>query len=80
MSGVHIRIASIFRANVTRVALLAAGAAALVSSVLYLKQGGFGGGHGSFDPLIFVLGQPWDIIIAAVPDSLWPSSWLPAVE
>lgn len=66
------RATTILKANPTRVALVAAGAAALVSSVLYSAQGGFGGGHGLFDLPIVILGLPWDMIIAQVPDSLWP--------
>lgn len=77
------RLTTILRANPTAVALVAAGALALVSSVLYSAQGGFGGGHGRFDFPIVILGLPWDMIIAEVPDSFWPSlfnsndfSWL----
>ena len=37
-----------------------------MSSVLFVGQGGFGGGHGDFDTVIFVLGLPW----AGIP---WPA-------
>jgi hypothetical protein len=38
--------------------LLLAGCSALV----YLAQGGFGGGHGRFDGLLLILGLPWSLI------------------
>ena len=43
----------------TKIALLAVAAVAVVSTALFLKQGGFGGGHGDFDKVILVLGFPW---------------------
>jgi len=42
-----------------KIALLAVTAIAAISFVLFWKQGGFGGGHGDFDNVIFVLGLPW---------------------
>jgi len=51
----------------TKVALLAVTAIAAVSSVLFLKQGGFGGGHGEFDKALFIIGLPW----AGIP---WPET------
>lgn len=48
-----------------KLALLGVTALAAVSSFLFLKQGGFGGGHGDFDRLLFVMGLPW----AGIP---WP--------
>lgn len=51
--------------KVTKIALLAVAAVALTSSFLFLKQGGFGGGHGDFDKTLFILGLPW----ASIP---WP--------
>jgi hypothetical protein len=42
-----------------KIALLVVTAIAALSSVLFLKQGGFGGGHGDFDKVIFILGLPW---------------------
>ena len=45
-------------------ALVASGTAA----VLFYKQGGFGGGHGEYDAIIYWLGTPGiQIIIARVP-------------
>jgi hypothetical protein len=41
---------------------------AAVSSLLFLKQGGFGGGHGAFDMPLFIMGLPW----AAIP---WPKAF-----
>jgi hypothetical protein len=42
-----------------KIALLAVTVTAAISSGLFWKQGGFGGGHGDFDSVIFVLGLPW---------------------
>jgi len=47
------------KTNGMRVALLLAVVIAAASAVLFLKQGGFGGGHGDFDKIIFILGLPW---------------------
>jgi hypothetical protein len=33
-----------------------------VSASCFLAQGGFGGGHGNFDRVIFVLSLPWSLI------------------
>jgi hypothetical protein len=43
----------------TKIALLAVIAIAAMSSLLFLKQGGFGGGHGNFDSALLILGLPW---------------------
>ena len=45
--------------NGMKIALLSTVAIAITSSVLFLRQGGFGGGHGDFDKAIFFLGFPW---------------------
>ncbi|HWS71509.1 MAG TPA: hypothetical protein VN605_05315, partial [Thermoanaerobaculia bacterium] len=37
-------------------------AAALLSAGCFGIQGGFGGGHGDLDWLMFVLGLPWTVI------------------
>jgi hypothetical protein len=42
--------------------LVLVAAIAATSSVLFLRQGGFGGGHGDFDKVIFVLALPWSEI------------------
>jgi hypothetical protein len=47
------------------IAVLIAAGMALSSTLLFSVQGGFGGGHGDSDWIIFVLGLPW----AALP---WP--------
>jgi len=38
-----------------------------VSAVLFVAQGGFGGGHGRFDWFIFIVGLPWILLP-------WPGS------
>ena len=43
----------------TKIALFVVTAPATISSLLFLKQGGFGGGHGDFDMILFILGLPW---------------------
>ena len=52
-------------ASKTIAVLLTITLVAIIASVLFLWQGGFGGGHGGFDRAIFIMGLPW----AAVP---WP--------
>ena len=42
-----------------KLALLGVTALAATSSLLFLKQGGFGGGHGDFDKALFIMGLPW---------------------
>jgi hypothetical protein len=42
-----------------RLAVFGLTALGAVSSLLFLKQGGFGGGHGDFDKLLFIMGLPW---------------------
>ena len=44
-----------------------------VSSILFLVQGGVGGGHARFDQAIALLGLPWVLLVAATwwPESLW---------
>jgi hypothetical protein len=48
---------------------------AVVSSLVFLSQGGFGGGHGKFDRLIYMLGLPWDWVLSHAPLPQW-SKWL----
>jgi preprotein translocase subunit SecE len=43
----------------------------VLSSILFLAQGGFGRGHGRFDQAIGLLGLPWVLIWFVIP---WPSS------
>lgn len=64
-----------FRLSSTRLALLVLATAGAVSTTLYLAQGGFGGGHGRFDLPIFLLGLPWDLLPAILPESLWSDFW-----
>jgi hypothetical protein len=58
-----------------KAAFLTLTAIAATSSLLFLKQGGFGGGHGDFDEAVFVLGLPWTAIswppIIAKHDFIW---------
>lgn len=42
-----------------------------LASVLFVAQGGFGAGRGSFDVAIFALGMPWALIPLLLP---WPQS------
>jgi hypothetical protein len=53
----------------TKIALLAVTVLAAISTVLFLKQGGFGGGHGDFDKALFIIGLPW----AGIP---WPEMFI----
>src|SRR5262245_19783159 len=39
----------------------------VVSTALFVIQGGFGGGHGTFDFFIFMLGLPSTLIMERVP-------------
>lgn len=58
-------------------------AAAVVASVLFFAQGGFGAGHGEFDQAIGILGVPG--ILVPAPDPIaandfllviaWPAMW-----
>ena len=45
-----------------KILILLAGGVALTSSAMFLKQGGFGAGHGDLDKPIFLLGLPWSVI------------------
>jgi hypothetical protein len=45
-----------------RIALGVVLAMGAVSATCFLVQGGFGGGHGNFDRVIFVLSLPWSLI------------------
>jgi hypothetical protein len=46
----------------------------LSSLLLYLKQGGFGGGHGRFDEPIFLLAWPWTNL--PYPQSLYAADFI----
>jgi hypothetical protein len=48
-----------------RLALIGVTALSAISTILFIKQGGFGGGHGDLDKPLFIMGLPW----AAIP---WP--------
>ncbi|MCY2962465.1 MAG: hypothetical protein NT069_02230 [Planctomycetota bacterium] len=52
------------------IALAVPTVASLVSLVLFIVQGGFGGGHGRFDYWIFVLNLPSFFLIELVPEVL----------
>jgi hypothetical protein len=47
----------------------------VLSAGSFLLEGGFGGGHGNLDIVIFVVGLPWDIIpwppFVAAHDFVW---------
>ena len=49
-----------------------------LAAVLFVAQGGFGGGHGPFDLMIFVLGVPWTLILLLLPwtEALWVSDYV----
>jgi hypothetical protein len=53
------------------------GLAAATSSVLFLIQGGFGGGHGRFDRAIGILGFPW--VLIPWPDVFFRFDFVPLV-
>lgn len=48
-----------------RIAVCVAVASFLLSSFLFWKSGGFGGGHGRYDLAIFLLACPWIFILPA---------------
>lgn len=46
------------------------------AAVLFFGQGGFGGGHGRFDQILFALSLPWSLIpwpeaVYLLGDSMW---------
>jgi hypothetical protein len=46
----------------------------LLSTLLFVLQGGFGGGHGRYDFSIGILGLPWvGVDVAFGPDLPWPA-------
>jgi hypothetical protein len=49
----------------------------VVAGALFLLQGGFGGGHGDFDPAIGLLGLPGILVTAYF--QAWPNDFLGAV-
>ena len=51
----------------------------LISTLIYFAQGGFGGGHGSFDRLLFILGLPWCLLPLPGPFHRSDLIWLIAV-
>lgn len=50
--------------------LIVASVLALISMALFSVQGGFGGGHGSFDLVIFAAGLPWSLLHLSQSDFL----------
>jgi TRAP-type C4-dicarboxylate transport system permease small subunit len=46
----------------------------VVATILFLIQGGFGGGHGSLDQAIFAVGLPAVLATLALPT--WPGDYL----
>jgi hypothetical protein len=42
-------------------------ACATIATAMYFIQGGFGGGHGDLDPLIFYLGSPATLFLTKLP-------------
>jgi hypothetical protein len=51
--------------------------AAATSTLLFVIQGGFAGGHGRFDRLIGILGFPWTLI--PWPDAFFRIDFVPLV-
>ncbi|MBZ5531788.1 MAG: hypothetical protein LAO20_10180 [Acidobacteriia bacterium] len=58
----------------------------LISTALFFYQGGFGGGHGRFDQIIFYLGLPSILFLEQVPfpklferSDLLQIIWVPTV-
>jgi hypothetical protein len=59
--------------------------AAMIATGLFVAQGGFGGGHGDLDRMIWVLGFPGMVLAGWAPASLashdllllvwWPALW-----
>jgi hypothetical protein len=47
---------------------------AVVASALFLWQGGFGAGHGSFDRAIWFMGLPGTAVMMLLP--FWPGDFL----
>lgn len=50
---------------------------ALSALLLFVSQGGFGGGHGSFDRAIWILGLPGILATTSLP--VWPGDFLALV-
>jgi len=48
-------------------------AAGVVALLLFLSQGGFGGGHGKYDPYLVILGFPGFFIAQLIPLPGWIS-------
>jgi hypothetical protein len=50
----------------------------LIGSALFFSQGGFGGGHGRFDFIIYCLAFPW--VFVPWPEAVWAKGdFLPIV-
>jgi len=45
--------------------------AGTISGILFLQQGGFGAGHGKFDPLLMVFGFPGNLLSMGLPLPEW---------
>lgn len=50
------------RSRINFVLLFAAVLIAVVATVCFTIQGGFGGGHGDLDYVLFILGLPWSLV------------------
>jgi hypothetical protein len=50
-------------------------AAGMVATILFLAQGGFGGGHGRYDGAIIALTLPTVLLFAIVPLPSWISQY-----
>jgi hypothetical protein len=48
----------------------------VVATGLFFAQGGFGGGHGSFDQVLFVLALPWSMVPWPEPLTTNDFTWL----
>ena len=61
------------------IALIVAGTIFVISSTLFISQGGFGGGHARFDQILYFLSMPWPLLMGKLP-SLWiHGDYLPIV-
>jgi hypothetical protein len=58
------------------IGILIVTAIAVVATGLLVAQGGFGGGHGSFDQVLFVLSLPWSMVPWPEPFTTNDFTWL----
>jgi hypothetical protein len=78
MAGARVPATRIRRIYILLSAVAAAGF--VISSTLFVLQGGFGGGHGRFDYALGLLCWPWLPLIERLPEPFWViSDYLPLV-